>query len=560
MGAARPTPVASRSPSAHLPLTRARQGPRMTLGNPLDRRSLLRSGALGGAALGAVTFGATSSYAAPLVRDRAAAPMAVATGDVTSRSAVLWARAERPGRLVAEVTSGRLRRRVRGPWATPGSDLTAKTLLRGLPPGREYDVRLGFEDRDGVVGDTSRASFATAPVHPRATSFVWTGDTCGQGWGINPDLGGLVAYRAMHETRPDFFIHAGDTIYADGPIQEEVVEPDGQVWRNLVIPEVTKVAETLAEFRGRHRYTLLDDHVRAMYAEVPLVAQWDDHETTNNWWHGEVLTDERYTQERRVDVLAARGRRAWQEYMPIAESRAHRRGGGDARRGGRDVGFAPARIYRKVERGPHLDVFCLDMRTFKDPNTPGLEQEATRILGEEQVAWLVDEVRRSTATWKVISADMPLGLVVPDGPVAQESLANRDPGAPLGKELEIAEVLSAFKRHGVRNTVWITADVHYCAAHHYDPSRAGFTDFDPFWELVAGPIAAGTFGPNDLDATFGPEVVFSKHADRPNESPRVGHQFFGHVAIDADGLLTASLRDLTGAVLWSRDLEPDPRR
>ena len=51
--------------------------------------------------------------------------------------------------------------------------------------------------------------------------------------------------------------------------------------------------------------------------------------------------------------------------------------------------------------------------------------------------------------------------------------------------------------------------MHYCAAHHYDPSRATFTEFDPFWEFVAGPLNAGTFGPNALDATFGPEVRFS---------------------------------------------------
>ena len=163
---------------------------------------------------------------------------------------------------------------------------------------------------------------------------------------------------------------------------------------------------------------------------------------------------------------------------------------------------------------------------------------------------------RSRATWKVISADLPLGVVVPDGPVDQESLANRDPGAPLGKELELAAVLSAFKRHGVRNVVWITADVHYCAAHHYDPARAGFTDFDPFWEFVAGPIAAGTFGPNELDGTFGPEVVFSKYAERPNQSPRHGNQFFGHAEIAPDGLLTMSLRDLNGSTLWSTDLQP----
>ncbi|KQZ67144.1 alkaline phosphatase D family protein [Nocardioides sp. Root151] len=512
------------------------------LGRHLDRRTLLQVGAGG-----VVALGAGPALASPaLVRGRIDLTSGVQTGDVTTRSAVTWARASRPGRLVARVVSGRSTRVVRGPWATAETDFTAKIALDGLAPGREYAVELAFEDGDGNLGERQTARFSTAAVHPARTSFVWTGDTCGQGWGINEELGGLLGYRAMHETRPDFFIHAGDTIYADGPMVAEVVEPDGQVWRNLVTEEVSKVAETLTEFRGRHNYNLLDHNVRAMYADVPVIAQWDDHETTNNWWPGEVLEDPRYTQERSVDVLAARARQAWQEYMPIADARAHRR----------DHGFAPARIYRKVERGPQLDVFCLDMRTFKDENTPGLEKERTRILGEEQVDWLIREVRRSKATWKVISADLPLGIVVPDGPVNQESLSNRDPGAPLGKELEIAEVLSAFKRHGIKNVVWITADVHYCAAHHYDPSRAAFTDFDPFWEFVAGPIAAGTFGPNEMDATFGPEVVFSAHADTPNESPRAGHQFFGHAEIDRDGLLTVSLRDITGAVLWSKDLDP----
>src|SRR5919112_752075 len=119
---------------------------------------------------------------------------------------------------------------------------------------------------------------------------------------------------AMPATRPDFFIHSGDTIYADGPIAAHVTEPDGQIWRNLVTEEVSKVAESLNDFRGRHRYNLMDRNVRAMYAEVPVIAQWDDHETTNNWYPGEILNDARYT-ERRVDVLAARGRQAWQEYQ-----------------------------------------------------------------------------------------------------------------------------------------------------------------------------------------------------------------------------------------------------
>lgn len=36
-------------------------------------------------------------------------------------------------------------------------------------------------------------------------------------------------YTAVAATEPDFFIHSGDTIYADGPLEETVVETDGQV-------------------------------------------------------------------------------------------------------------------------------------------------------------------------------------------------------------------------------------------------------------------------------------------------------------------------------------------
>ncbi|MFH7423243.1 alkaline phosphatase, partial [Pseudomonas syringae pv. tagetis] len=72
----------------------------------------------------------------------------------------------------------------------------------------------------------------------------------------------------------------------------------------------------------------------------------------------------------------------------------------------------------------------------------------------------------------------------------------------------------------------------YCAAHHYQPDRAVFQDFDPFWELVAGPLNAGSFGPNVLDKTFGPELVFKKAPPAQNTSPFAGYQLFGEVNID----------------------------
>ena len=58
--------------------------------------------------------------------------------------------------------------------------------------------------------------------------------------------------------------------------------------------EKSKVAETLGEFRANSADNLLDENVRRFNAEVPMLAQWDDHEVTNNWyWEMRKDQDER---------------------------------------------------------------------------------------------------------------------------------------------------------------------------------------------------------------------------------------------------------------------------
>ena len=206
------------------------------------------------------------------------------------------------------------------------------------------------------------------------------------------------------------------------------------------------------------------------------------------------------------------------------------------------------------------------MRSYRGPNTHNRQEKLdadTAFLGAPQLAWLRDGLKQSRAVWKVIAADMPIGLNVGDGKDAEgrprwEAVANGD-GPALGRELEIAQLLSFIKRERIRNTVWLTADVHYTAAHYYDPNRAQFQDFDPFWEFVSGPLNAGTFGPNELDNTFGPEVKFVKAppAGQVNLPPTAGLQFFGEVQIDGkSAALTVHLRDISGASLWNVTLPP----
>jgi alkaline phosphatase D len=346
----------------------------------------------------------------------------------------------------------------------------------------------------------------------------------------------MTGFEAVRRLDPDFFVHSGDSVYADNPMAERVDLPDGRVWRNVVTPEKSKVAETLDEYRGQHRYTRLDDNVRRFAAEVPQVVHWSDHEVTDNWYPGETLSDERYT-TRDVDTLAARGRRAFLEYVPLLGNR----------------------IDRVLPYGPLVEVFSVDTRSYRGPNSAGRDDGpvARRMLGDDQLARLSRRLRTTRALWKVIASDMPVGLVSSDGPVAHDGIANRDPGRPAGRELEIAQLLSDLKRSGVRNVVWLTAEVHYTAAHHYDPQRASSTDFDPFWEFVSGPLHAATFPRTELDGTFGPRVVFSRAADRPGQPPSDGLQFLGHVGIDGDsGVMTVQLRDVGGDVLHQTDLDP----
>jgi alkaline phosphatase D len=525
-----------------------------------SRRGFLKTSAgtalaIGGAAvLGRATRARTAPAFVP--SDRPLAEQGLQIGDVQSGRAVVWSRSDRPARLFVEWdTTPRFgdARTVQGPDATPATGYTARVDLVDLPRDQEVFVRLRFEAQ-GASGRTSApvlGRFRTAPARTDRVRLLWSADTAGQGWGINPAMGGMRIYETMLAREPDLFLHSGDTIYADGPMVPRVELPDGSIWENAFldkVPSKLKVAETLDEFRGCYLYNLCDENLRAFNARVPQIWQWDDHEVLNNWSDGtDLRSDARYT-EKRIRTLVAHGRRAFLEHAPMRWSASDEE----------------QRIYRRVPCGSDLEIFVLDMRSYRSRNTSNREAALgpeTVFLGRAQMEWLKDGLERSRATWKIVAADMPLGLEVRDGSDSEGRMrydgAANGGGPALGRELELAELLSFLKHKKVRNVVWLTADVHYCAAHHYDPTRAQFQDFDPFWEFVAGPLNAGTFGPNPLDDTFGPRVMFQKVPPQGqlNLPPTAGLQFFGQVDVDPRSKeMVVSLHDIAGAELFRQKL------
>ena len=129
---------------------------------------------------------------------------------------------------------------MRGPWATPSSDLTARIALDGLAPGREYDAALWFEDERGTPRRGPARPLLDRGLHPARDLVRVDRRHRGPGLGDQPRPRRHDGYRRCTRPGPTSSCTAGDTIYADGPIAEPVVEPDGQVWRNLVTPEVAE--------------------------------------------------------------------------------------------------------------------------------------------------------------------------------------------------------------------------------------------------------------------------------------------------------------------------------
>src|SRR5262245_7809827 len=400
------------------------------------RASLTRRRFLGTAAASAAmtVSGAIARPYLSRAADRPCITHGVQSGDVSVDSAVVWARSDRPARMLVEAsTTDSFRHIIRAVVVDglPDTDFTAKALLESLPAGEDISYRVRFEDHASPTsfGEAQTGHFRTAPNVRRSVSFVWSGDTAGQGWGIDEARGGMRTFATMRQSRPDFFIHCGDSIYADCPIAAEQKLPDGGVWRNVVTEEKSKVAETLDEFRGNYKYNLIDRNVRAFNAEVPIFAQWDDHEVTDDWCPGEAVTSPAY-RERDIARLAARANRAFHEFMPIRPTPAE-----------------SGRIYRRIPYGPLLDIFMLDMRSYRTANRAA---ERAEILGAAQLAWLKHELLHSRATWKIIAADLPIGLI------SYDAVAQGD-GPPRGRELEIADLLSFINHAGIRNTMWITA-------------------------------------------------------------------------------------------------------
>ena len=206
--------------------------------------------------------------------------------------------------------------------------------------------------------------------------------------------------------------------------------------------------------------------------------------------------------------------------------------------------------------GKHVELFLLDTRQYRDAlAAPDSDAHPKTMLGAEQLAWLEQALARSDATWKVIVASVPLSI--PTGTATARRLRRRRHRP--GYEREAARIFRALRTDGIRNSLWITTDVHFATGFVYRP----FAD-DPSWtayEFTSGPLNAGVFpAPRARPDASTPSACSSTAPPSPDAiasyDEAIGWFNFGVVDVAADGALTVSIVNGRGETVFQYALPP----
>lgn len=313
--------------------------------------------------------------------------------------------------------------------ASAPRDFTLKVDAAGLEPGRTWYY--GFEalGHASPVGRT-RSLPVGSPEHLRL-AFC----SC-----ANLPWGYFNAYANLARRNDlDAVLHLGDYlyehangVYGDGSDIGRIPQPDREIL-------------SLADYRERHAQYKADPDSRAMLAQHPLIAVWDDHELANDAWRDGARNhqpEEGSWAQRRENAV-----RAYFEWMPIRE-----------RSGPRE-----ALIYRDFRFGDLADLAMLDTRLVGRDRIVEREERAVlqdpgrSMLGAEQERWLFERLvasQRDGVAWRVLGQQVLLApLHRRDGSVLS---TDKWDGYPANR----ARLFDTLEQHGVEDTLILSGDLH----------------------------------------------------------------------------------------------------
>jgi len=367
----------------------------------IDRRAVLATGMLGLGALALPGFGSAQGVAG-----LTGFTHAVASGEPGADSVLLWTRYVPAGGGAATVRvevaeTADFTRIVAGGVQTTGPwrDHTAKITVEGLQPGRRYAYR--FVAPDGSLSPVGSTRTLPADGVRPWRAAIFSCSNIGYGW--------FNAYgHAAARDDLDCAIHLGDYFYEYAP---DHYPPASDAVPGRV-PEPAGETIHLADYRLRYASYRADPDLQALHARLPMIAQWDDHESANDSWEGGAQNHDPAT-EGDWNARRAAAIQAYREWMPVSDEpwRAY------------DIG-ALATLFRTetrlLARTRQPDVAPLfkaadptaALKAFRDG---AWQDPAATMMGSAQEHWLEQAMAasvRSGRPWQVVGFGTIMGQTV----------------------------------------------------------------------------------------------------------------------------------------------------
>jgi alkaline phosphatase D len=272
---------------------------------------------------------------------------APAAFDATHDSVMIWVRGDGAAHVRVDFGSDAISAQfATGPSAVlvKDSDYSATIPLTGLAPGESWIYRIVDADSGKPLSATSR--FKTAPTDAIPFTFAFSADT-------EESYQPFKLFDIIDSKQPDFFLHLGDTVYADHPKQK------------IFAPSVS-------HYRRKHAANRQDPHLQNFLSRHVTYAIWDDHETEDNF-HS-------------LNPHLQKALQVYREYWPCSPA---------------DL----TALYRQFSWAG-VDFFILDTRRFRSQQTMPDGPKKT-MLGRTQKIWFKDRLKASTAPFKFIITSVP---------------------------------------------------------------------------------------------------------------------------------------------------------
>ena len=341
------------------------------------------------------------------------------------------------------------------------TDFIHQFHLTELQPGTAYQVvARGRTDDDRI---RLRGSFRTAPEASQAADVSFVVTTCGDYPRRDDADNGHVIYKTMLGLDPDFLVHTGDAEYYDygGP---QAVTP------------------ALARFKWNRLYSM--PYLRTFHNQVGCYFIKDDHDTMkDDCWPGDTF-----------------GEITWEQGVAIHKEQV-------------PMGKTP---YRTVRWGKHLQIWLVEGREFRTPNTMKDGPEKT-IWGKKQKQWFFDTVTASDATHKILLSATPV--------VGPDRISKKDNHANASFATEGNEIRDFIRKQG--NMYIVCGDRHWQYA-SVDP-RTGVREFS------CGPATdkhAGGYKQEDADPERHKFLLVKGGFLQVSVDAEAGGLVFQHHAVD----------------------------